>query len=109
MQHLVVSHAGDPHGAVDAILAQKGLSRNVAVTVPNFLFALATLAETDFIAALPARFVAMHGGRFGIVSVPSPIKLMTYQLTLVTPQVAMMDAGVAWMVETIARVAKESG
>jgi DNA-binding transcriptional LysR family regulator len=107
MQHLVVSHAGDPHGAVDAILAQKGLSRTVAVTVPNFMFALATLAETDFIAALPARFVATHGSRFGIISVPSPIKLMTYQLTLVAPRVAMMDAGLAWMVKTIADVARQ--
>jgi DNA-binding transcriptional LysR family regulator len=107
MQHLVVSHTGDPHGAVDAILAQKGLSRTVAVTVPNFLFALATLAESDFIAALPARFVAMHGGRFGIISVPPPIKLITYQLTLVAPRVAMMDAGLAWMVKTIADVARQ--
>lgn len=105
MQHLVVSHTGDPHGAVDAILAQKGLSRTVTMTVPNFMFALATLAETDLIAALPARFVATHGKRFGIVSVPPPIKLMTYQLTLVAPQVAMMDAGLAWMVQTIADAA----
>jgi DNA-binding transcriptional LysR family regulator len=107
MQHLVVSHTGDPHGAVDAVLEQEGLSRTVAVTVPNFMFALATLAETDFIAALPARFVAIHGGRFGIISTPSPVKLPTYQLTLVTPQVAMMDAGVAWMVETIAEAARQ--
>ena len=97
-RHLVVSHNGDPHGFVDAELAALGLSRRVALTVPNFMFALTTLAETDLIAALPSRFVAMHGAQHGIIGIAPPLKLPTYSLTLVTPQVAMMDAGLAWFV-----------
>jgi DNA-binding transcriptional LysR family regulator len=103
-QHLVVSHNGDPHGFIDTELAQKGLSRRVALTVPNFLFALATLADSDLIAALPGRFVAMHGKQLGTISVPPPLKLPSYRLTLVTPQVAMLDAGLAWFVALLGRL-----
>ncbi len=58
MEHLVVSMTGDPHGFVDAALAEQGRSRRVAPTVPNFMFALAVLADTDLVAALPRRLVA---------------------------------------------------
>ena len=57
MQHLVVSHTGDVPDLVDAELAKKGLTRRVALTVPNFIFALAVLAETEMVSALPKRFV----------------------------------------------------
>ena len=67
MQHLVVSFTGDRHGFVDEALAKRGYSRRIALTVPNFMFALAVIAETDLISALPRRFVAMHGARFEVV------------------------------------------
>ena len=41
MQHLVVSFTGDRHGFVDEALAKRGYSRRIALTVPNFMFALA--------------------------------------------------------------------
>ena len=68
MQHLVVSMTADPFGFVDAALAEQGLARRVALTVPDFATALATVAETDLIAAMPRRFVAVHAARFAVVS-----------------------------------------
>ena len=53
MQHLVVSHGGDAHGFVDRVLEKQGRSRRIALTVPNFMFALAVIAETDLVSALP--------------------------------------------------------
>jgi DNA-binding transcriptional LysR family regulator len=108
-QHLVVSHAGDPRGFVDVMLEGKGLSRRVAVTVPNFMFALAVLAETELISALPRRFVELHGPRFGIVSVAPPIDLAPYAISLIVPRVAMMDAATAWFVETISTLSRRPG
>lgn len=96
--HLVVSLTGDPHGFVDELLARSGRARRVALTVPNFMFALAVIAQTDLICALPARFAAAHAQRFGIVVTEAPLPLGRFQLTGVVPQVAMMDAGVAWFV-----------
>jgi DNA-binding transcriptional LysR family regulator len=97
MKHLVVSLTGDAHGFVDETLAKQGLSRRIALTVPNFMFALAVIAETDLISALPRRFVAMHAGRFGVVGADAPLQLSRFRLHAVAPKVAMMDAGLAWL------------
>lgn len=97
MQHLVVSESGSPYGFVDQQLAKQGRTRRIALTVPNFMLALAAIAETDFISALPRRFVAMHGERFGILSLDAPLPLPQFQVNVVLPKVAMMDSGLAWL------------
>ena len=104
-RHLVVSLSGDPHGFIDDALAQQGRSRRVAVTVPNFMFALSMLLDSDLICAVPRRFAAAHAGRFGVVTVDAPVALGRFTLNIVVPEVAMMDAGLAWLVARIMRTA----
>lgn len=103
MQHLVVSHTGDPYGFVDEALASRGLARRIGLTVPNFMLALATIAETSLISALPRRLVAMNAARFGIVAVDAPLSLPTFRLNAVAPKVAMMDEGLTWLFDLLAR------
>lgn len=103
MQHLVVSLTGDPYGFVDRVLADQNRSRRIAVTVPNFMFALAVVADTDLIAALPRRFLAMHAPRFGVVGLEAPLSLGRFRLNAAAPKVAMMDAGLAWLFGMLGR------
>jgi DNA-binding transcriptional LysR family regulator len=91
--HLVVSQSGDSVGFIDRVLGEQGRSRRVALTVPNFMFALAVIAATDLVSALPRRFVALHAARFGVVSINAPLTLPTFRVTAVAPKVAMMDRG----------------
>jgi DNA-binding transcriptional LysR family regulator len=102
MQHLVVSFTGDRRGFVDEALAKQGHARRIALTVPNFMFALAVIAETDLISALPRRFVAMHGARFAVVAVDPPLTLTRFRLNAIAPKVAMMDKGLAWLFDRLA-------
>jgi DNA-binding transcriptional LysR family regulator len=104
-RHLVVSQSGDAHGFVDDALAAVGEVRSVALTSPNFSFALATLAETDFVAALPERFAAMHGPRFNVVGRPAPLPLPSFTLSIAVPKVALNDAGIAWLVDALSQCA----
>jgi len=97
MQHLLVSLSGDAHGFVDEMLAKRGLSRRIALTVPNFMMALALIAETDLIAALPRRLVAMHAARLGLASTEAPLPFRRDRIQAVVSKAAMMDAGVAWL------------
>jgi DNA-binding transcriptional LysR family regulator len=97
MQHLVVSLSGDPYGFVDEALARHAQSRRVALTVPNFMFALAVIAETDLISALPRRFVAMHAARFAVVGLEAPLPLGRFPLNAVASKAAMMDMGLKWL------------
>jgi DNA-binding transcriptional LysR family regulator len=104
MEHLVVSHTGDVSGFVDVALAKQGLARRVALTVPNFNFALSVLAETEMVSALPRRFVEIHGARFNIVAAKAPLPLPRFSINLVLPKVAMMDAGLAWLVQLVGQL-----
>ena len=102
MQHLVVSFTGDPHGFVDDVLEAQGYSRRIALTVPNFMFALAVVADSDLVSALPRRFVGMHAARFGVIGVEPPFAPTSFQLNAVAPKSGLMDAGLAWLFDLLA-------
>jgi DNA-binding transcriptional LysR family regulator len=103
---MLVSVSGDTSGYVDGVLAEKGLSRRVALSVPNFMLALAALAESDLVAALPDGLVATHAARFGLKSVKAPLPLRRWQLRAVVPQSARADSGIVWLCDAVARAAK---
>lgn len=96
-QHLVVSHSGDTPGFVDDALAKQNRSRRIALTVPNFMFALAVIADSDLIGALPRRFAATYAARFGVVAQEAPLPLRLFRLNAVAPAAAMADMGLAWL------------
>jgi DNA-binding transcriptional LysR family regulator len=100
-QHLLVSLSGDPHGFVDELLAKRGLKRRIALTVPTFVMALTYLSRSDLIAALPRRLVASQAARFGLVSAELPFKRKPDPIQVVATRAAMMDDGVAWLMEFI--------
>ncbi|MBC7941061.1 MAG: LysR family transcriptional regulator [Chitinophagaceae bacterium] len=103
MRHLVVSASGDAQGFVDRVLAERGRSRRIALTVPSFMFALSVVAETDLICALPRRFATLHAARFGAVIVEPPLSLGRFQLHAVTSRAARMDEGLKWLFELLTR------
>jgi DNA-binding transcriptional LysR family regulator len=105
-QHLVVSTTGDPVGFVDRALARHGRTRRVALTVPNFMLALTVVAQTDLVCALPRRFAAIHAAQFGVVTVDAPVPLDRFKLNVVVPETAMMDAGIAWLVNLVQRAGR---
>ena len=107
MKHLVVSHGGDPYGFVDELLAKQGRARRIAMTVPNFMFALAVIAETDLISALPRPFATLHAARFGVLYLDAPLSLPGFRVNAIIPKVAMMDPGVAWLFNLLAGLEQE--
>ena len=96
-QQLVVSLTGDAHGLVDKVLAKHGLSRRVALTVPNFMMALALIAQTDLIGAMPRSLLASQAARFGLMLIEPPVPFRRDSISAVATKAALMDAGVAWL------------
>jgi DNA-binding transcriptional LysR family regulator len=105
--HVMVSVSGDPHGPVDKLLAERGLSRRVMLTVPNFLHALTMVAESDLVAALPRRFAVRHAKRYQVEITEPPIPLMASPIRAIAPQAATADAGLAWLLDLFEVAAKE--
>lgn len=105
MRHLLVSLIGDDRGMIDEALAREGLARRVVLTVPNFMIALATIAESDMIATLPRRLVQSHAKRFGLQLREIPLRSARRpdDIGVVSTKAAMADAGVVWLFEKVAR------
>ena len=99
--HVLVSASGDAYGHIDAELVARGVGRRVAVTVPDFLGALATVAATDLVAAVPQRLAEAHQVRFRLTLAPLPMPLRPSTIRLIVPKPAMMDEGVAWLFRTL--------
>ena len=66
------------------------------------MLALAMVADSDLIAAVPRRFAALYGPRFGVVVVEPPLALTRFRLSAVAPAAALMDDGVAWLLDLLA-------
>jgi DNA-binding transcriptional LysR family regulator len=104
--HLLVSISDARQGYLDEVLAKQGLSRRVAVTVPNFMLAPAALSDSDLLAAVPKSLLSSHGARFGLASVRPPFALRRWELRAVAPESRLADPGVAWLFGAVERAAK---
>jgi DNA-binding transcriptional LysR family regulator len=100
-RHMVVSQGGDPHGFVDETLAGLGRSRRVALTVPNFMMAMAVLAETDLVAALPRRTAEAYGARFSLACTDLPFPVTPSVAHAIVPKAALLDHGLAWFLDAL--------
>lgn len=101
-RHLLVSWTGDSHGFVDDELKRLGRSREVALTVPGFLFALAIIGATDLIGTLPRSLLRVHAARFGVVALePLPLPLGRSSVHVVAPKAATVDSGITWLMDLL--------
>lgn len=106
MRHLLIAPRGDPRGLVDDLLARQGFARRIALAVPNFMLGIELISRTDLISMLPQRFVAMNAERFGIAWAEAPLSVGHQPVMAVAPKAAMMDAGIAWLCDALARAAR---
>lgn len=107
-RHLLVSRTGDPHGFVDEILEKQGHSRSIVLTVPSFMFALATVAATDLIATLPRGLLRAHAPRFGIATLEPPLTFGYSRIGGIAPKAAVVDDGIAWLLDLLQRLLSHS-
>ncbi len=81
--HLLVAPRGTPVGAIDEVLAERGLARRIVRTVPNFLSALWQLGDGDLLLTVSRRLVAAVEGRLPLRALPTPLPVPTYTLMAV--------------------------
>ena len=101
-RHVLVSATGDTSGNVDRLLAERGLERRIALTVPSFLMAVTAIASSDLIGALPRGFSNEAAQTYDLQVVEPPFKMLSADIHAVVPQAAMLDQGIAWLVDTVA-------
>lgn len=99
LEHVIVSpEGGGFSAATDLALAQRGLTRNVVLSVPHFLFMLDALARTDLVAVLPERLVAKSGA---LRVVEPPVELAGFDMLMLWHERLHRDPGHKWLRQQI--------
>ena len=104
-EHLIVSPGGDLQGIVDAELAKRGLSRRIAISVPQFLPALSIIGTTDLIATMPARLVASQSKRYGLVALPPPLDIRSFTVSALTHERNANNPMHGWLIGALRQIA----
>lgn len=111
LQHVVVYPlGGDADSLVGRVLTQRGLERRVAVRVPYFESALRIVAETDYIATIPAALgnpPACSGGsrrRPALVCLEPPVAIPGFVLQAVWHRRHDDDPLQCWLRDLLASI-----
>lgn len=75
LKHVLVSPEGDGYGVVDAALAQQGLTRTCALTLPQMFTAPAVVAATEMSTTVMKRVALNAAMADRLVSCPPPLAL----------------------------------
>ena len=105
-RHVLVSATGDRWGFVDQKLAEHGLARRIALTVPSFFMAVSAIASSDLVAALPRHFAQQAQRDFVIQIAEPPIDMLSSDLHAIVSRTALLDHGIAWLLAEIEAVAR---
>lgn len=104
-RHVLVSATGDRWGFVDQMLAEHGLERRIALTVPSFFMAVSAIASSDLVGALPRHFAEQAQRDFAIRIAEPPMDMLSSDLLAVVSRAALLDHGIAWLLQQVEEVA----
>lgn len=103
-RHALVSVRRDAVGEIDRVLAERGLSRRIVLTLPHMLALPALLASSDLVTALPGR-IAARLTHAGLVSFPLPLPLPVWRIEMLWNPQARNDPANAWLRSRISAIA----
>ncbi len=99
--HVLVSTDTTMRGIVDIKLAESGLTRHVALSLPQFLPTLAVLAQSDLVAMLPARIAEENAARFGLEVRQPPLDIRSFDLSALRHRRDLRNQAVGWCMAQI--------
>lgn len=105
LPHALFSSSGGDGmpGVVDAILAECGLKRRVAITLPHVMAVPFAVARTDFVATMAERVAHRFASAAGVMIVPLPYEVPTFAVDLLYARRAISNAALRWLIDLIIR------
>lgn len=104
--HLLLGQGGAGHDFVTSYLAQAGLVRQIAITVPTFFAAAAVIAHSDYLGGLPARVAKALSKSFELKVLSGPIPPLTFEMYLHWHSRTASDPAAALLREAITAAAR---
>jgi DNA-binding transcriptional LysR family regulator len=107
-RHALVTERGDEVGALDALLAAQGLTRRVAVTIPQVSLLPAILQDTDLIATVGRRAAEKLSQTHRLTIHPLPLDAEPWTMSIIWPARTHHDPGLAWLRQLIDTLCRET-
>jgi len=106
LRHVLISPRGKGPSVVDEALAELGLQRRVARSVPYFLSALDLVSKSDCITTVPERLARLHARRFGLRVLQPPLELPTHDTSQIWHPQSDSDPAHRWIRRVVLQAAK---
>lgn len=103
--HALVSVRRDAAGVIDAALAEAGLTRRIALTIPHMLVLPELLAHSDMVSAVPNR-IAQPFIVDGLQTFRLPLDVPAWNIEMLWNVSVRADRAHTWLRERIGRIAR---
>ncbi len=105
--HLLVTPKGAAQGFVDEMLAEKGLTRRIALTVNQFAVAPSVAAQTDLVLTAPRQIAEIYAGPLHLDMQSCPVKVPPGygNITMIWHRQLAQHPAHHWFRQTIEQVA----
>ena len=106
LAHVLVSHEPNARGVVDEVLAQRGLTRNVALRVSHFLLVPPILATTDYVAAQSELVVRQCADSLKLQFLKLPVDVPRATVRMVWHERTAVSPAHAWLRGVVGEVGR---
>lgn len=96
-RHAAVFYKSEGPGVIDTLLAQKALTRQLAVLAPHFASVPFIVAESDLIATVPRRLAMRFRKELKLQVLPVPFTLPPFRLAMLWHERVDSDPAHAWL------------
>lgn len=100
-EHVIVAPHGRKPGVVDGVLRKMGMTRRVAVTVPDFASAARLVASGRMIVTMPAQIAAHYAEHYSLKLFELPIELPKLDIAVAAHVRSTSDPAVGWLIDQI--------
>lgn len=106
LAHVLVSHEPNARGVVDDALAQRGLTRQVALRLSHFLLVPHVLATTDYVAALSEQVARPVAGSLRLQILKLPVQVPSGMVRMVWHERTGASPAHAWLRAVVGEVGR---
>jgi len=106
-EHVFIAPFGGERSAVDIALAERGLSRRIAVRFPHFLLAPHLVARSSMIATLAHRVAVLVAQSLPLRVVEPPLRLPGFSISQAWEPTFGEDLGVQWLRSEVREVCRQ--
>jgi DNA-binding transcriptional LysR family regulator len=105
--HALFTLRRDATGTIDESLAERGLQRRIALTVPYWFVLPRVIAASDLIAAIPSCLQNHFTHHYSLQSFEIPLKLSSWHISMVWSKLKDRDSANLWLRQTIQQISQE--